>query len=70
MSQIVAMEGSAAMVSAGPVSLCDSLRQAAPMMSKASARERASSCPFGVGTVWRPSRSNRVRPNHCSSWRT
>ena len=46
MSQIVAKEGSAAMVSAGPASLCCRRRQAAAMMSKASASERASSWPF------------------------
>ena len=70
MSQIVAIDGSAAIVSDGPASLCASRRQAAPMMSKASASERASCCPLGVGIVWRPSRSNSERPNHCSSCRT
>ena len=47
MSQIVAMEGSAAIVRAGAASLCATRLQAVAMMSKASARALASSWPFG-----------------------
>ena len=64
MSQIVAIDGSAAIVKAGLVSLCDRRRQAAAMISKDSASECANSCPLAVGIVWRPSLSKSDKPNH------